>query len=252
MRKLISICLALYAALAVADSPHRVFTVDNTIYKISYDCDYKGYLFFTTSLGKDTGNTPRVKPFHQELKLPPECRVKNTSPYNKVNGVSYDLGHGVSSNAWDDSVTDETLTNSLVNIVPQESNLNRHGPWRQLEVVENCFRNVDPRGISVYGGALYDSTSTAITSNGAHIPRGLWKIIVKKSTGEYIALDVPNTVQAGTSSLDKYLTTVDVVEKDLSTDALSALQAEISSTGIKPVIELSNSVINIPKGCNLN
>lgn len=121
--------LGLSSISAFADqAPHKVFTVDNTIYKVSYDCDYKGYLFFSTSLGKDTGNLPRVKPFHQELKLPPECRVKNTAPYNKVNGVSYDLGHGVSSNAWDDSVQDMTLTNSLVNIVPQESNLNRHGP----------------------------------------------------------------------------------------------------------------------------
>jgi DNA/RNA endonuclease G (NUC1) len=252
MRKVISIFLALFAASVFADTPHKVFTVDNTIYQTTYDCTYKGYLFFSTSLSKDTGNTPRVKPFHQEQKLPPECRVQNTSPYNKVNGVSYDLGHGVSSNAWDDSVADETVTNSLVNVVPQESNLNRHGPWRQLEVVENCFRNVDPRGISVYGGALYEPTPTAVTSNGAYIPRGLWKIIVKKSTGEYLALDVPNTVQAGTSTLDKYLTSASVVQKDLSPAALSALQEEIAKTGIKPITQMPNSVIKIPKGCNLN
>ena len=41
-------------------------------------------------------------------------------------------------------------TNSMANVVPQDSELNRKGLWRHLEKVTECFR--DDHSVHVIGG----------------------------------------------------------------------------------------------------
>lgn len=56
---------------------------------IQYNCEKRGYQSFHYKTVPDTGNLPRLKPFHQDLQLPEHCRQFSIKPYQLPK--SYDV-----------------------------------------------------------------------------------------------------------------------------------------------------------------
>ena len=245
----LSTLVLLFMNISHADELHKIVHVRNNIYEVQYDCSNKGYLYFSTHLDADTGSVARVKPFHQETSLPKECQPTSINAYNDVNGVSYDRGHGVSSNAWDDSTEHMTITNSTANIVPQESKLNRHGPWRQMEVLENCVRNIEKGGIDVIGGAIYSFGALRIPNTNNTIPDFLWKIIIFNDSQKTISLLVPNTSLAGTGQMKSYITNKTTIIEKVQPE----VQKFITANDIMKFRDVNTETeLVVPKGCNKN
>ena len=193
-------------ALAEA-SNSNVVKLKSEFFEIHVNCDARGFQYFAYTLDKDVGSLPRYKPFHKDLRLPKNCQQSRTSTSRLPKGspIQFDRGHGVSSNAMDDSLEAMKLTNAFSNIVPQASKLNRSGAWREIEILEECYREFG-RGIKVFGGALYETVSNDffMISHGVKTPDRFWKIILF-ADNEVQAWLMPNTNKPIKAQIDRYL-----------------------------------------------
>jgi len=249
MKKMLFVILSVcsFNALSFVDT-NKIIDVDNGIYQVKYDCYNKGYVYFQTHLDKRTNDEERVKPFHQDPQLPKECRPTSVSAYQEVNGVQYDRGHGVDSNAWSDSKEHMTLTNASSNIVPQEAELNRHGPWRELEVITNCVRNTEKGGIDVIGGAIYSADAVRIPNTGNSIPDFLWKIVIFKDSNKTISLLVPNTSLAGTGEMKSFITDKNSIIKAVRPEIKNVLKS-LKLNKLKD--DKSDTDLDLNKSCKI-
>lgn len=178
-------------------------------WEIEYNCEMRGYENFHYKTVKDTGNLDRVKPFHDEKELPKRCRQYTTSSYKKSpKNQRFDRGHGVHSNIWDHDKSLMAESNSMSNVVPQASKLNRQGVWRMTEILTECNRDFGE--LEVWGGNVWGDDSSNdffIESHGVVTPDYLWKII-KFHDGVVNAWLMPNRNEGTTrDNIDAYLVT---------------------------------------------
>ena len=190
-----------------------VYKLDFNKFTVYYDCVEGGYVLFSTALSKDQGNNQRYSPFHQESALPKECQ-KNVN-YSELHDskenslhLSYDKGHGIDNNSMDEKMQYMYDTNSYSNIVPQESNLNRHGTWREIEKIQNCYRNKED--LSVLGGAIYEEQEYK-DDNLPSIPKFLWKIVLFTESKKSLSILVNNTIKNANGLNIKDISTIDAV-----------------------------------------
>jgi len=204
------VMLALLVSFNVSAVERLVF--DN--WEIDYNCEMRGYEYFHYTTVKDQGELPRYKPFHQEHKLPKECRQLTTGTYKQPIGVqNYDRGHGVHSNIWDHNNTLMKQSNSFANIVPQAKKLNRSGVWRQTEILTECYR--DEGEVEVWGGVIWGDNAENdkfIYSHGVVTPDYLWKVI-KFPDGNAQAWLMPNDDSPTKALMDNYLVKPSTITK---------------------------------------
>lgn len=234
----------LWCAQASAADDKSIHTLQFKKWTIDYSCEHRGYQYFTYTVGADNGELERFKPFHHESKLPKHCRQFKTSTYRlpKSVPISYDRGHGVHQNIWDGTKSLMRESNSMANILPQASQLNRKGAWRYTEKLTECFRDKGP--VKVWGGVIWgkDSSNDHFkVSHGVTTPDYLWKII-KYPDGMAQGWLFPNSNVATVANIDDYLVSISRLER------LSGKKFYLKRT---PPKERLAKTRKIPYGCSL-
>jgi len=189
----------------------KVIKLDYEGFTVWVDCSRRGAVKFQYNAQHDTGNAKRLDKFYLDPNVPSECQQTSANAY----GSKYDRGHLVPANHLDSSATAIKQTNFMTNILPQSANMNR-GAWLLTEEIVECYRDIDE--LLVIGGVVWGNNPSDdyfVQSHGVKTPDAFWKVIIR-GTGQderAIAWIVPNSQEATRKNLDKYLVTVDEVEK---------------------------------------
>lgn len=118
------------------------------------------------------GSTPRQDDFRIDGTLPGSMPQATLADYS---GSGYDRGHMCPSADRTKTVSANSETFYLSNMVPQAAN-NNQGPWAALE---NEARSIVQSGKELFiiaGGTFASSPLTV--GNGVHVPAKTWKVIV--------------------------------------------------------------------------
>lgn len=206
MRRTFLVILVALASWNVSASD-RYIELEYDNWKIIYNCTKRGYEWFHYETVPDSGEESRVGPFHDESRLPVECRQLTTHSYRlpKDSPIKYHRGHGVHQNIWDHDRNVMKESNSMANIVPQASKLNAYGVWRQTEELTECWR--DKGKVTVWGGVIWGrdaSNDHFMGSHGVATPDYLWKLILLED-GRVNAWLMPNDNTPTADKVDDYL-----------------------------------------------
>ena len=211
-------------------------------WEIIYNCENRGYEYFHYITYPDRGKLKRLKRFHQEQRLPESCQQYSTKTYASIlpkkSKQNFDLGHGVHQNLWDDRVSTMHSSNSMANILPQASKLNRYGPWRFSEKLTECYRQIGQ--VEVWGGVIWGNDSNNdhfYESHGVITPDFLWKLI-KFPNGNQNAWIFPNKDSTILADIDLYLVDAQILSGLIN----QALPFEFNQAA---------STENLPDGCDL-
>ncbi|MCB1180268.1 MAG: DNA/RNA non-specific endonuclease [Leptospiraceae bacterium] len=219
---------------------------DSNIVKVDYDgftvwvdCSKRGAIKFQYNAQRDTGNAERLKSFYKDKNVPEECQQTSTKPYGK----KYDRGHLVPANHLDHSELAIKQSNFMTNILPQAANMNR-GAWLLTEEIVECYRDIEE--LLVIGGVIWgDDPSDDFfeKSHGVKTPDAYWKVVIRGSrNGEkVIAWIIPNSQEAKRKNLDKYLVTIEEIEK---------ITGEKIPVADYSKYEKPSTSWMIPRGCN--
>jgi endonuclease G len=175
------------------------------------DCEKRGAVKFRYNAQHDTGNEARAKSFKLDPNVPADCQQTSAKGY----GHNYDRGHLVPANHLDHSEVAIRQSNYMTNILPQASNMNR-GAWLLTEEIVECYRDIDE--LLVIGGVILGNNPTDdyfVQSHGVKTPDAFWKVVIR-GTGQgerAIAWIVPNTPEATKKNLDRYLVSIDELER---------------------------------------
>lgn len=242
-----SIALCIYVPLAVPlsiQASSETLLLEYDSWKIWYNCERRGYDAFHYTTVPDSGRLPRYNTFRHEEAMPEHCRQTSTSSYSVTEGsdIRYDRGHGVHQNIWDHDRDLMVASNSMANIVPQASRLNRWGVWRHTEKLTECWR--DHGTVEVWGGVVWgnDTSNDHFTeSHGVHTPDLLWKV-VQYPDGEVNAWLMPNDDTPDDDNIDDYLTHSDVITALLDFQLPFNIDSEVINTA---------TTREMPEGCSL-
>ena len=186
------------------------------------------------------GSTPRQDDFRADTTLPSSWYRVTSSDYT---GSGFDRGHMCPSGDRTNTVTNNSATFLMTNMMPQAPD-NNQGYWAQLE---NYERTLVSQGKELYvisggygqGGSGSNGSASTIAGGKITVPARLWKIIVVTTPGtgvsgvntstRVIAINTPNTQGNKTSSWGNYRTTVDAIEANTGYDFLSNVPSSIQS-----------------------
>lgn len=189
-----------------------IVKLDYEGFTIWVDCSRRGAVKFRYNAQRDNGNEKRYDKFFIDDNVPAECQQTTSKAY----GSEYDRGHLVPANHLDYSKIAIKQSNSMTNILPQAKNMNR-GAWLLTEEIVECYRT-DIDELLVIGGVIWGNNPADdyfVQSHGVQTPDAFWKVIIR-GVGQderAIAWIVPNSQDATRKNLDRYLVTVDEIEK---------------------------------------
>ena len=183
------------------------------------------------------GTTPRQDDFRADATLPAGWYQVGGTAYS---GSGYDRGHMCPSADRTYSVTDNSATFLMTNMIPQAPN-NNQGAWARLE--DYCRTLVTSSGMELYiysGG--YGSKGT-INSGHVTVPSRTWKVIMVLPNGtsdlsrvttstRVIAVDMPNDNALISMSADwkTFRVSADYVESKTGYNFFSAVSSTIQAT----------------------
>lgn len=189
------------------------------------------------------GGAARQDDFRSDATLPSGWYRPGSSSYS---GSGFDRGHNCPSADRTYSVSDNSATFLMSNMIPQAPTNNQQ-TWANLE---NYCRTLVSQGKEVYiimgsygtGGTGSAGTKSTIDAGRITVPNRIWKVIVvlTQGTGDVgrvttstrvIAVNTPNT-NSISSSWGSYRTTVDAIESATGYNILSNV-----SSGTQSVIE---------------
>ncbi len=180
------------------------------------------------------GSAPRQDDFRADTSLPSAWyRVQGTD----YQGSGFDRGHMTPSGDRTRTVTDNSATFLMTNMIPQAPD-NNQGPWANLE---NYSRDlVVNQGKELYiisggygvGGTGSNGTQYTIASGKIQVPARTWKIIVVLNTPgsgvsgvttntRVIAVDMPNSQGIRNANWKTYRVSVDSIESKTGYNFLS-------------------------------
>jgi endonuclease G, mitochondrial len=197
----------------------KLSPVSSRILKLNYDgftlwldCNRRGTVKFRYNAQRDTDSFKRNSRFFLDPIVPGVCQQTSTKAY----GNGYDRGHLVPANHLDYSASAIKASNTMTNILPQASNMNR-GAWELTEEIIECYRDIDE--LLVIGGVVWGNNPDDdyfIHSHGIKTPDSFWKVVIR-GTGQaerVIAWVVPNSSEATKKRLDQYLVSIDDLEDE--------------------------------------
>lgn len=190
----------------------QVRQIDYEGFSIWLDCQKRGLVAFSYSLGKDKSNIPRKHQFFFDEDVPPSCQQTSTKTYRHPT-EKYDRGHLVPANHMDFSEIAIKQSNYMTNVLPQTRTMNR-GAWLKTETIIDCKR--DEIDLQVIGGVLWgndESDDFFLGSHGVRTPDAFWKVVILKDNEDIIAWIVPNTNDATSKKLDEYIVSVKEIEE---------------------------------------
>ncbi|RCJ36903.1 nuclease [Nostoc minutum NIES-26] len=184
------------------------------------------------------GSAPRQDDFRADTSLPSTWyRVQGTD----YQGSGFDRGHMTPSADRTRTVTDNSATFLMTNMIPQAPD-NNQGPWANLE---NYSRDlVVNQGKELYiisggygvGGTGSNGTKYTIASGRIQVPARTWKVIVVLNTPgsgvsgvtsntRVIAVDMPNSQGIRNANWKTYRVSVDSIESNTGYNFLSNVPA---------------------------
>lgn len=186
------------------------------------------------------GSTPRQDDFRADNSLPSNFYKVTSSDYT---GSGFDRGHNCPSADRTLTVTDNSATFLMSNMIPQAPTNNQQ-TWANLE---NYCRTLVNQGNELYvimgsygtGGTGSSGYKTTIANGKVTVPNRIWKVIVVLPVGtndvsrvttstRVIAVDTPNSTSIS-SSWGTYRTTVDAIEAATGYNILSNVSSSIQS-----------------------
>jgi endonuclease G len=210
------------------------YLMEKTQYVLSYH-RYRATPNWTSwHLGiSDLGSVPRQDDFRADTTLPTGWfRVTSTS----YSGSGYDRGHMCPSGDRTDTVTNNSATFLMTNMIPQAPDNNR-GPWASLE---DYTRNLVRSGNECYVIAGSYGSKTTIASGNIVVPTRTWKVIVVLPNGSsdvsrvttstrVISVNMPNSNGILSVSWKNYRVSVDSIESATGYNLLSNVSSSIQS-----------------------
>jgi endonuclease G, mitochondrial len=186
------------------------------------------------------GSTPRQDDFRADNSLPTAFYRVTPTDYT---GSGFDRGHNCPSADRTLTVTDNSATFLMSNMIPQAPTNNQQ-TWANLENYSRTLINqgnelyiiMGSYGIGGTGSAGYKET---LAGGKVTVPNRIWKVIVvlPNGTGDaarvttatrVIAIDTPNSTSIS-SSWGSYRTTVDAIEAKMGYNLLSNVSSTVQS-----------------------
>ena len=186
------------------------------------------------------GSAPRQDDFRADNSLPSNFYKVTSSDYT---GSGFDRGHNCPSADRTLTVTDNSATFLMSNMIPQAPN-NNQKTWANLE---NYCRTLVSQGNELYvimgsygtGGDGSAGYKTTIAGGKVTVPNRIWKVIVVLPVGtsdpsrvttstRVIAIDTPNSNTINTN-WGTYRTTVDALEAKMGYNLLSNVSSTVQS-----------------------
>ena len=189
----------------------------------------------------DIGSVDRQNDFREDPELPKDWYKASDNLYN---GTGFDRGHLCPSGDRTNSVTNNSATFLMTNIIPQAPENNQF-PWAALEEYA--------RGLVLGGAELYTIAGTqgaggiglsgyadGIDQDRIVVPSDTWKVIVVLSKGNddinrvnettrVIAINIPNTNIGINPDWKYYRLSVDALESKTGYNFLSAIPESIQT-----------------------
>ncbi|MEH1772002.1 DNA/RNA non-specific endonuclease [Nostoc sp.] len=189
------------------------------------------------------GSAPRQDNFRADTTLPTGWYQVGGSDYS---GSGFDRGHMTPSADRTRTVTDNSATFLMTNMVPQSPD-NNQGPCASLE---NYLRSLVTGGKELYiisgiygmGGTGSNGIKYTIANGNVQVPNRVWKVIVVNDPGagasgvttntRVISVNMPNTQGIRNNDWKTYRVSVDSIEVQTGFNLLSNV-----STSVQSVIE---------------
>ncbi len=207
------------------------------------------------------GSAPRQNNYRADSSLPPGWY--QVEPYD-YSGSGFDRGHNCPSGDRTSTVTDNSATFRMTNMLPQAPD-NNQGPW---EFLESYCRTLANRGYEMYiymggagsGGSGVNGGVTDTLANGhVVVPAYTWKVVLVLPNGtndlsridintRVFAVIMPNTQGIRTDPWQKYLATVDQVEALTGYDFFSNVSPDVQAVIESRIDPASNTSPQIVPG----
>ncbi len=187
------------------------------------------------------GSAPRQDDFRADTTLPSSCYQVNSSDYT---GSGFDRGHMTASADRTNTVTNNSATFLMTNIIPQSPD-NNQGPWAALETYSRDLVN---QGKELYiisgsygtGGTGSNGTKSTIANGNVTVPTRTWKVIVVlnslnsdassvNNNTRVIAVDMPNSQGIRNNNWTNYRVSVDSIETNTGYNLLSNVSSSVQS-----------------------
>jgi len=188
------------------------------------------------------GTTPRQDDFRADATLPTGWVQVGATDYS---GSGFDRGHMCPSADRTGSITDNSATFLMTNMIPQAPN-NNQVTWANLE---NYCRSLVDAGNELYiisgpwgqGGTGSVGYFTTISTKNIVVPAYTWKIIVVLPVGSsdvsrittttrIIAVWMPNTQTCSSQTWGYYRKSVDYIESQTGYNFLSNVSTTLQAT----------------------
>ncbi|MBW7467269.1 endonuclease G [Pontibacter aydingkolensis] len=224
-----------------AGTSYSNYLIDKAQYSMSYN-SYRGTPNWVSWHLSSAwlGSTPRQDDFRADNSLPSNFYRVTPSDYT---GSGFDRGHNCPSADRTLTVTDNSSTFLMSNMIPQAPTNNQQ-TWANLE---NYCRTLINQGNELYvimgsygtGGTGSAGYKTTLAGGKVTVPNRIWKVIVVLPVGtsdvsrvtsstRVIAIDTPNSTSIS-SSWGSYRTTVDAIEASTGYNILSNVSSTVQS-----------------------
>ena len=211
-------------------------------YVISYNCGIGRPNWVSWQLNSSwLGSTPRQDTFRADTTLPFGCYQVQSTDFS---GSGFDRGHMTPSGDRTNSVTNNSATFLMSNMIAQAPD-NNQGIWANLE---DYARTLVGQGKELYiisggygiGGTGSNGRFYTIANGRVQVPNRTWKIIVVLNTPgsgiagvttstRVISVNIPNTQGVRTANWRNYRVSVDSLESLTGYNFLSEVSISIQS-----------------------
>lgn len=209
----------------------------------------------------DLGSTPRQDDFREDENL--DSGVFYRVPSNAFSGSGFDRGHNCPSADRTTTVTANSTTFLMTNIIPQSASFNQ-GPWAGLETyIRNTLVGTNYEAFIVMGsygagGVASSSTIYSLHNGRVTVPEKVFKIalIIPKGNSDFsrvdtsariLAVTMPNDnrlyTTSGQTAWRNYRTNISAIESDADLRGIQYdLLRNISDTAVKHYLKQKMSV----------
>lgn len=187
------------------------------------------------------GSAARQDDFRPDTNLPAGWYAVTNTDYV---GSGFDRGHYCPSADRTASVSDNSATFFMTNMMPQAAD-NNQGPWEKLE---SYCRTLVSQGNELYiiagsygtGGTGLNGTKTTIANGKVTVPNRTWKVVVVLPAGtndvarvnsntRIIAIDMPNAQGIRANNWGTYRVSIDFIESKTGYNLLAALPTSVQT-----------------------
>lgn len=242
-------------AIASSSFPEN-YLKDNIYYKMAYNRSRGTSVWVAWHLqSDDIGSTSRQDTYRADVNLPIGWYQVQDNSYS---GSGFDRGHNCPSGDRTSSVTANSSTFLMTNMIPQASTLNG-GPWAGLEdFVRNSLVGTNNEAYIVmgnFGQGGYNSSNTLVNTIDAGnitVPAKIWKVvlILPKGTNDLsrinsstvvLTVNMPNDnrlyTSGGSTTWRNYLTTVTNLENEANSNGVPLNLFQSVADSVRPALK---------------